>query len=140
MSPAAPWLLFPDAIMTGVILGVQLLVYPAFQYYEKDNLLQWHKRYTRKISILVVPLMLAQLLGGLHWYFSHPGIASGVYAGLISLLWGITLLRFAPLHTKIGRGQADRILLQQLIRENWYRTFLWIAAFIWHLSFWQFSS
>ncbi len=136
MSPAAPWLLVADTLMVGVILSVQLLVYPAFAYYGREELLRWHATYTRRISLLVVPLMLAQLLGGSYWFFSHPGMASGIYAGLIGLLWGVTFIRFVPYHTKISQGKADQDMLNNLVRENWIRTFLWILVFVSHLIFW----
>lgn len=136
MSPVAPWLLIADGLMVGVILSVQLLVYPAFSYYRREDLLLWHATYTRRISLLVIPLMGAQLLGGSYWLYRDPGTASVVYAGLVFLLWGITFARFVPYHTKISQGIAGQGMLQNLVRENWIRTFLWIIVFLSHLIFW----
>ena len=136
MPSSAPWLLFPDAMMAGVILAVQLLVYPAFLHFSRENLLRWHTTYTHRISLLVVPLMLAQLLGGVHWACLHPGWGSGVYLGLVVVLWGITFLKFVPYHTAISRGRAAKTLLGRLVIENWIRTLLWIAVLIWHLAVW----
>lgn len=136
MSPTAPWLLVADALMAGVILCVQLLVYPGFLYYGGEDLHRWHDTYTRRISLLVVPLMLAQLLGGAFWLYSHPGMASGIYEALVGLLWGITFVRFVPYHAKISKGKANETILRSLVRENWIRTVLWIVLFISHLVFW----
>jgi len=124
-----------DALMAGVILCVQLLVYPGFLYYGREDLLRWHETYTRRISLLVVPLMMAQLLGGAFWLYHHPGIPSGTYTGLVVLLWGITFVRFVPYHAKISSGKASETTLRSLVRENWIRTFLWISVFISHLAF-----
>ena len=136
MSPSAPWLLVADALMAGVILCVQMLVYPGFLYYGSGDLLRWHETYTRRISLLVVPLMLTQLLGGALWLYNHPGIPSGSYTGLVVLLWGITFVRFVPYHAKISSGNASETTLHGLVRENWIRTILWIVVFVSHLLFW----
>jgi len=135
MTDGFLWLLFADACMVGVILSVQLVVYPGFSYYTESGLDQWHRRYTKNISLLVVPLMTGQLLGGFYWVITRPGLASSVYVILTCLLWGITFRVFVPLHNRIGRGVADRADLDQLVSKNWIRTLLWILLFLCHLSF-----
>ena len=44
-----------------LIWMVQLVVYPSFRYYKESDLMRWHERYTKAISIIVVPLMFGQL-------------------------------------------------------------------------------
>ena len=44
-----------------LIWMVQLVVYPGFKYYQRERLLEWHARYTSRISYIVGPLMLGQL-------------------------------------------------------------------------------
>jgi hypothetical protein len=119
--------------MAGVILSVQLLVYPGFPHYSESGLYRWHSRYTRNISVLVVPLMTCQLLGGFYWAFTRPGLSSVVYALLVCLLWGITFYIFVPLHHRIGKGIAGKRDLSLLVANNWYRTVLWLLLFAWHL-------
>ena len=131
------WLLFADACMAGVILSVQLVVYPAFSYYPQQDLVRWHHRYTRNISLLVVPLMTVQLLGGLYWLFTRPDFTSGTYSFLVFLLWIITFHTFVPLHRRIGQGLADQKDLSLLVSKNWFRTVVWLLLFIWHLVSYQ---
>jgi hypothetical protein len=121
--------------MVGVILSVQLVVYPGFAFYSETGLDQWHRRYTRNISLLVVPLMTVQLLGGIYWLFTRPGLASAVYALLVSLLWGFTFHTFVPLHRRIAQGSANKRDLSRLVSKNWIRTVLWLLLFAWHLGF-----
>ena len=128
------WLLLIDAIMLGVALMVQLVVYPGLRHYSKEDLVTWHSSYTKRIAILVIPLMLGQLVGSITWTLNDASIGPLVYTGMIALLWGITLIRFAPLHGRISRDKSHDKLLKKLQHENWFRTILWIAAFLWHLS------
>ena len=124
------WLLLVDAVMAGVILSVQLLVYPAFQYFSDAELVRWHHRYTPNITILVAPLMTLQLIGGLVRAFGQPGMFTFLYALLVLLLWILTFLFFVPLHRRIDGGRATERSLRRLVYLNWSRTLLWIALFI----------
>ena len=133
MSDGFLWLLLTDACMAGVILSVQLVVYPGFDYYATSGLDQWHRRYTRNIALLVIPLMTGQLLGGSYWLFTRPGLVPAVYAFMACLLWGFTIHTFVPLHRRIGQGIADSRDLSLLVSKNWYRTALWLLLFAWHL-------
>ena len=42
----------------------QLVIYPSFTYFREQDLTRWHRKYTRAISYIVMPLMLGQV--GLH--------------------------------------------------------------------------
>ncbi len=133
VSPAFG-LLLADLCMLGVILCVQLVIYPSFAHISRKRLVQWHALYTRRISFLVVPLMLLQLIGGGYWFYSRPGLASVVYLSLVLILWGLTFRIFVPLHKRIGAGIADERTFSRLVGKNWYRTWLWAGVFIWHLA------
>jgi hypothetical protein len=127
------WLLLADALMAGVILAVQLVVYPGFKYFSKEALGKWHPVYTRNITLLVAPLMIAQLIGGILWATGQPGKYSMLYAIGIFALWAITFRFFVPLHRRIENGNAHRDTLDVLVRLNWLRTVLWFLVLIVHL-------
>ena len=108
----------------------QLVVYPSFTYFSPGDLLLWHRRYTKAISFLVMPLMLAQLLThgiGLWQHFSVPGLLA---AALIASIWLNTFLYAVPLHNKISGGTDIAAAAKQLVKVNWYRTVLWTVAFL----------
>lgn len=134
MTDGSLWLLLADACMAGVILSVQLVVYPGFSHFSESDLDRWHSQYSRNISLIVIPLMTGQLLGGLYWLLAAPGLAPAVYTLLVCLLWAITFHTFVPLHRRIAQGLADKRDLARLVSKNWYRTSMWLLLLAWHLG------
>ncbi len=121
-------LLFDFGLLV-LIWIVQLVVYPSFRYYHREQLLEWHQKYTVRITYVVLPLMLGQLLLsaiqlwlGVSWY-------TGTSIVTIVLLWGLTFLQFVPLHNKISKADFDENTTLKLVQKNWLRTFLWTALF-----------
>ncbi len=112
-----------------LIWMIQLVVYPAFQYYSRERLLDWHNKYTIRISYIVFPLMFGQFLisgiqlcDSLSWY----SVSSFL---IIVLLWSSTFLQFVPLHNKISKGNFNEKTTEHLVKKNWMRTILWTALF-----------
>ena len=121
-----------DAGLAILIWMFQLIIYPSFLYYSEENLYAWHQKYTSKIAVIVVPLMLFQLIFGLIISFYSPTINHFIYIGIVFFLWVFTLLSFAPLHFKISEGNVNNKLLTTLIHRNWIRTLLWSFLLIFH--------
>ena len=113
-----------------LIWMTQLVVYPSFTHFGKDELLGWHQKYTTAISVIVMPLMLGQVV--LHGFFLYVDFdAIKLIAGvLIGLTWVNTFLFAVPLHNKISFGQEVIQSARALIKINWVRTFLWSAVFL----------
>ena len=124
--------LMVDAGLVILIWIVQLVIYPSFLHYTTENLYSWHQKYTSRIAIMVVPLMLFQLIYGLIILFYFPTINHFIYLGIVIFLWVFTLLSFAPLHFKISDGNVNNKLLTTLIHRNWIRTLLWSFLLIFH--------
>lgn len=119
-----------DAGLFILIWIVQLVIYPGFSFYNRDNLMRWHERYTSRITLVVMPLMLGQLaIVGLQLWSDLNGytVAS---AFVVLLLWLSTFLKFIPLHQRIADGDFDKEVLNDLVRFNWGRTVLWTALFV----------
>ena len=124
--------LMVDAGLVILIWIVQLVIYPSFLHYTTENLYSWHQKYTSRIAIMVVPLMLFQLIYGLIILFYFPTINYFIYLALVIFLWVFTFLTFAPLHNKISNRNINNKLLTKLIYRNWIRTFLWSFLLIFH--------
>ena len=124
--------LMVDAGLVILIWIVQLVIYPSFLHYTTENLYSWHQKYTSRIAIMVVPLMLFQLIYGLIILFYFPTINHFIYLALVIFLWVFTFLTFAPLHNKISNRNINNKLLTKLIYRNWIRTFLWSFLLIFH--------
>ncbi len=114
-----------DVGLLVLIWMIQLIVYPSFLFYTVKELIAWHKMYTKAIALIVIPLMLGQL--GIAIY--HVFLVQNTYAltsiVLVVFLWGITLLKFAPMHQQISEGNAHVKLLKKLVKINWIRTLIW---------------
>jgi len=57
-------------------------------------------------------------------------ITSIAYVLLVLFLWIVTLLKFAPMHTEISKGNFNRKFLNKLIYLNWMRTAAWFILLI----------
>ena len=119
-----------DSGLFVLIVIVQIIIYPSFVYYERENLLKWHKIYTKKIALIVLPLMLSQLTISLIQVYLVATITSITYVLLVLFLWIVTLLKFAPMHTEISKGNFNRKFLNKLIYLNWMRTTAWFILLI----------
>ncbi len=119
-----------DAGLLVLIWMVQLVVYPSFYYYQKENLLRWHQLYTQRISYVVLPLMLGQIIvAGLQVWEQYTWVTILSF-GIVFSLWAMTFLVFVPLHNKIANDTYDANSLQQLVEKNWWRTALWTLVFL----------
>ncbi len=122
-----------DFGLVVLIWLVQLTIYPAFQFYQKENLLKWHQKYTFGISIVVIPLMFGQLILTTIQLFKEQNTFTVISIILIVLVWAITFSQFMPMHSKIAKGESSNALLQKLTNLNWLRTSIWSLLFIWSL-------
>lgn len=115
-----------------LIWMVQLIVYPSFLFYNKENLVKWHNIYTKRIAVIVVPLMLIQLVLSILNTVVSFSIINLTIALLVLFLWVFTFTSFAPVHFKISENRFQQTQLQQLVNRNWIRTIIW--SFILGLS------
>ena len=113
-----------------LIWMVQLIVYPSFAFYNNTQLLKWHKTYTKAIALIVIPLMLGQLGIAIYQVFLVQNSYTLVSIILVVFLWGITLLKFAPMHQQISEGNTQIQLLKTLVQTNWIRTIIWTLLFV----------
>lgn len=119
-----------DSGLLILIWMTQLIVYPSFKYYSQDNLLIWHQKYTFKITVIVLPLMLGQLIVAALQILSAPSFYSISTLLMIMIIWLNTFLQAIPLHQKIDDKIQVKESIIKLIQINWIRTFLWTTIFI----------
>ncbi len=117
-----------------LIWMVQLIIYPGFRFYSPEELQSWHRRYTPRISFIVIPLMLGQLM--LHGTLLQQektvyGIGS---FSLVLLVWLLTFTVFVPRHKSITAGEFSDKTLKELVDFNWARTLIWSLLFLWNYS------
>jgi len=129
MSLAIIRLLF-DAGLLVLVWMVQLVVYPSFSFYNKDNLKRWHDKYKAQVTIIVLPLMLGQLATAGAQLWNEVTWYTVTSAVIVFLLWLSTFAKFVPLHNQITNGDYGEQTLQDLVRYNWGRTILWTGLFL----------
>ena len=91
-----------DVGLLVLIWMIQLIVYPSFLFYTAKELIAWHKMYTKAIALIVIPLMLGQLGIAIYQVFLLQNTYTLTSIVLVVFLWGITLLKFAPMHQQIS--------------------------------------
>ena len=119
-----------SAMLTGLIWLVQLVQYPGFKLIGKNECLTYQQHHVSKISWVVVPLMLGELLFA-SWLLLTPFTFSIMeylnYAafGCVLVVWLVTFGWEVPTHKKLEKEGYKKDLLQKLIRLNWFRTIGW---------------
>ncbi|GAB3222004.1 hypothetical protein [Spirosoma arcticum] len=124
-----------DFGLVVLIWLVQLIIYPSFQYMSTDQLAAWHPKYSNFITLIVGPLMLAQV-GLIGWELvnrsSWLAVTSAV---LVGLMWASTAFQAVPIHNAIAASNSSPETLAQLVSVNWMRTVGWTVIF--GLGLWQ---
>lgn len=123
------WRLVVDFGLVVLIWIVQLIIYPGLAKYSPQNLLIWHGEYTRRIGIIVMPLMLSQLALAVLQIVSRPSVILWLSGLAVLIVWIITFLYFVPAHNRISGGESGQ-LVNDLTRVNWWRTILWTGIFL----------
>ena len=126
-----PWILLVDFGLLVLIWMIQLVVYPSFKYFSSTALLQWHRHYTARITVVVMPLMIAQVV--LHAYrcYADFTLSNAWLLLLVISTWITTVTIFVPLHNQITAADALPATLTKLVNYNWIRTATWSVIFLW---------
>jgi hypothetical protein len=124
-----------DAGLFVLIWMVQLVVYPSFLYYEKQNLVKWHKHYVSVFSVIVIPLMFGQLIFAAIKLVQLTIIETIVSLSFVIAIWVLTFIQFVPIHNQIAKNKITPIVLNQLVKRNWSRTILWTLIFCWDIYY-----
>lgn len=122
-------LMFDTAALVLIWL-VQLVIYPSFQHYHREGFRTWHRVYTRRVTYVVMPIMLGQLAvyGWLLLSARSPDVLFN--ACLILVAWAITFFLAVPLHTALDAEEDHFQLSVQLTAVNWWRTIVWTVCWL----------
>ncbi len=114
------------SVMTGVIWVIQIVHYPSFHFVEKELYTAFQKFHMNRISIIVIPIMLAELITGLLLLLNKSSKSSLLIISfvILILIWAITGVFFSKAHNKLIIGYQE-LVVNQLVVMNWIRTLLW---------------
>ncbi len=118
--------LISTSMMVAIIWIVQILHYPTFLFIDKERYTEFQQFHMNKISYIIVPLMLVELISGLSILFTLENIQFSFYVSLslLILIWLITGLFFTKFHSELSKKFSHNTILR-LIRLNWIRTVFW---------------
>lgn len=108
---------------------VQLVIYPSFRWADPSRFTVWHRSYTRRLSVVVVPLMLWQALGAVLTAAGQPNPVNIALILLIAAMWAVTFAGAVPIHGRLAR-RFSRGDIESLVRVNWIRTLGWSAVWV----------
>lgn len=119
--------IFSCLMMTGVIWVIQLVHYPSFIFIDKENFIKFERFHQKKISLVVLPLMLFEIISHILLLFyrglSYNLINFSLSTSLLAI-WMVTFFVCLPCHQKLSQSFQSKII-QKLIKVNWLRTFFW---------------
>ena len=112
-------------LLTGVIWTIQIVHYPSFHYIDKLSFTNFHNFHERRISIIVMPLMLIELITSIALYIHNMwSIIFALNLLIVGLIWYSTFFVQVPIHSILSE-KKDKNLIEKLVNTNWIRTFLW---------------
>ena len=121
------WMLlqwFACSYMTGVILLIHFIHYPAFRLIQTEEFKSFSKMHSSRITWIVFPPMVLELGLSIFLYSRERSIANFLLLIANILIWGITGLKSAPAHERLSKGFDQKVYLD-LMRWNRARVFLW---------------
>lgn len=124
-----------DTATLVLIWLVQLVVYPVFRELTGTDFRRWHPVYTRRVTYVVLPIMLGQAALYAFLLLTAPRADVVVNLLLVVAMWAITFFRAVPLHAALDGPAEHRPLTEQLLRANAYRTAGW--TMVWGVTVWR---
>lgn len=113
-------------MLCGVIWLVQLVHYPFFHRTDRDHFRKHMSFHKVRISVIVMPLMIAELGTSIWLSFMAADLLllhrTGL--GIVIFIWLVTFFTSVPLHEKLSDGYEEATV-QKLVNTNWIRTLLW---------------
>lgn len=121
-----------DTAALVLIWLVQLVIYPVFLEMEDAGFRRWHPVYTRRVTYVVMPIMLGQaaLYAGL--VITAPTLEVLLNGALVVAMWIVTFLTAVPLHAALDGPDEHLPLATRLLAVNWWRTAGW--SVIWGVT------
>lgn len=115
---------------------VQIVIYPSLRRHMPEGFVEWHRRYSGQVTVIVAPLMFAQvgIVGWQLWSgFSVAHLASAL---MVTGCWISTAVLSVPCHNRLQREGHSIEVIDRLVKTNWIRTGLWSGVFVLGMMEW----
>ena len=121
--------IFVSTFMLSLILITQIVSYPLFLKVNFSNLETYHSDYVKRISLIVMPFMMVELLVALLLLIYLESLQSIFSMILLIAIFLSTYFIQVPIHSKITNS-TNTLILKKLINTNWLRTIPWVLKCI----------
>lgn len=126
-STLCVWHAVPTLYLCGLIWFVQVAHYPLFPAVGAAHIVAYERRYTPRVTAVVLPAMLAEAVLAV-WLWTVAPASAGPWPllGLLLLatVWASTFLLQVPCHRTLAQ-RADPVAMRRLVQSNWLRTAAW---------------
>ena len=116
--------------MVGLIWFVQIVHYPLFGSVGAEGFPRYEQQHQRLTTLVVAPLMLAELAAALWLCFVRPDWLPAWQAwlglGLVGIIWFSTAFLQVPAHEALA-AEFSAEQHAKLVSTNWIRTIAWSA-------------
>ncbi len=120
--------IFNVAVSWGLLILiwlVQIIIYPGLADIPSKDFVNYHAWYVARITMVVLPLMIFELIITIAWFFLQTGLFyPAVAGGLVLVVWWSTFALQVPIHKALQAGK-DRSKIKRLVSTNWIRTIAW---------------
>lgn len=130
-------------LMCGLMVGVQLVVYPQFRSVPEPAFGPYVAAHSRHIVTALALFAPLEVVTAGWLFLDTPDALSSaavfVAGALLAVGWIATAVWYAPLHGRLQSEPYDEERINLLVRTNWARTTLWIARaglatwFVWQI-------
>jgi len=103
---------------------VQIIIYPGFHQVPSEDFRTYHDWYVKRITLIVLPLMIGEVAAVVLWLASAASMATGIATVLVAVVWAATFLLQVPIHRRLSKGKQTK-LINRLVATNWIRTIAW---------------
>ena len=113
--------------LLGLILTIQFVHYPSFLFVSKNRFLEFENFHTRRISLIVMPLMMIEFISGLLLLIETNAKNDFIILinfMLLTMTWLSTFFLSVPIHRKLSQRYNSEDIYY-LIKTNWPRTIFW---------------
>ena len=104
--------------LLGLIVTIQIVHYPAFIYVDRKLFNKFHLFHVKRISLIVMLPMGAELLAAIALAATSPGAINFILLALVILIWISTAILSVPRHNKLTEIKNPR-LISELVLTNW---------------------
>jgi len=102
--------------------------------YNQTNLKSWHPIYTKRVTYVVLPLMLGQLGLSSYLMIVEGHLIEIAHLILILIAWAVTFFKAVPLHQSLEISDGGLATAHELININKSRVLVWTLAWILSLA------